>query len=164
MLELEIQHGKAENANLITDLIKNMVIEMEDHGGYSVNRSPNVWNSIESDVRANSTRQEYIYLLAIHTSFSPTAVGMAAGNIESLENIFVSKKRLHIGAVYTVPNARRQGVAKQLLEYLMKWGQQMNVDEVDLNVLAANPARHLYQQFGFKPHEISMIRKLERQS
>ena len=164
MLELEFQRGKAENASLITDLIKNMVVEMENYGGYSVNHSPNVWESIESDVRANSARQEYIYLLAIHTSFSPTVVGMAAGNIESLENIFISNKRLHIGAIYTVPHVRRQGVAKQLLEYLMKWGQQMNISEVHLNVLADNPARHLYKQFGFDPHEISMTRKLERQS
>jgi GNAT superfamily N-acetyltransferase len=162
MLEIEIHHGKAEDANLIADLIKKMVVEMENYGGDSVNTAPDVWDSMELDIRAKSTRQDYIYLLAIHPSSTPTVVGMAAANIESLEDIFVSRKRLHIGAIYTVPHARSQGVAKQLLAYLLKWGQQMSVHEVDLNVLVANPARYLYEQCGFEPHEISMTRKLQR--
>ena len=162
MLEIEIQRGKVEDANRITDLIKNMVFEMENYGGYSVKRSPKFWDSIESEIRANSARQDYIYLLAIQASISPSPVGMVAGNIEPLENIYIPHKRLHLSAIYTVPHARRKGVAKQLLEYLLHWGQQMNVNEVDLNVLIDNPARYLYEQFGFKPHEISMTKKLAR--
>ena len=164
MFELEIRHAVPEDANLITDFIKKMVIEMENYGGNSVNRSLNIWYSIESDVRANSARQDYIYLLAIHPLHTPTEVGMAVGNIEQLENIFVSKKRLHISAIYTVPHLRHQGVAKNLLNHLLTWGQKMNANEVDLNVLVANPARDLYEQFGFEPHEISMTRKLENKT
>ena len=36
----------------------------------------------------------------------------------------------------------------------------MNAAEADLNVLVANPARRLYEQLGFQPHEISMVKKL----
>jgi GNAT superfamily N-acetyltransferase len=64
---------------------------------------------------------------------------------------------LHLSAVYTVPAARRHGVAKQLIHEALKWGQQMNAVEADLNVLVANPARRLYKQLGFQPHEISMV-------
>lgn len=160
MFEFEIRHTVPEDANLITDLLKKMVIEMENYGGNSVNRSPNIWNSIALDVRANNARQGYIYLLAIHPLHTPTEVGMAAGKIEQLENIFFSKKRLHISAIYTLPNMRHQGVAKKLLNHLLKWGQQMNASEVDLNVLVTNPARYFYEHYGFESHEISMTRKL----
>jgi GNAT superfamily N-acetyltransferase len=161
MLEIEIRRGTAEDASLITDLIKKMVVEMANYGGHAVNTSPDVWASMESDVRANCARQEYIYLIAEHPLRTTEVVGMAAANLESLEDIFLAKNRLHIGAIYTTPNARRHGVARQLLHHLLKWGQQMNAIEIDLNVLVANPARQLYEQFGFEPREISMTRNLE---
>ena len=63
-------------------------------------------------------------------------------------------------AIYTVPSARRQGVARQLIQEVVKWGQQLNAVEVDLHVLVANPARRLYEQLGFQPLEISMVKKL----
>ena len=163
MLEIEFRRGTTEDASIITDLIKKMVTEMANYGGHSVNNSPDAWTSMESEVRANSARQENVYLIAIQASATPAVVGIATANIESLENIFVPKRRLHIGAIYTIPNARRHGVARQLLQYILEWGQQMNVSEIDLNVLVANPARYLYEQFGFEPHEISMTRKLESQ-
>jgi GNAT superfamily N-acetyltransferase len=161
MFEIEIRHGTAKDATLITDLIKKMVVEMENYGGHLVNTSPEVWSLMESNVRVNSACPEYIYLIAERPLRKPEVVGMTAANLEPLEDIFLHKKRLHISAVYTVPNARHHGVARQLLQHLLKWGQQMNVREIDLNVLVANPARQLYEQFGFKPWEVSMIRNLE---
>src|SRR5512139_4064834 len=161
MLQIAIRRGIAEDASLITDLIKKMVIEMANFGGHAVNTSLDVWASMESDVRVNCACQDYIYLIAEHQVHSVEVVGIAAANIESLEDIFVVKKRLHIGALYTTPNVRRHGVGRQLLHYLIKWGQQMNAKEIELNVLVANPARQLYEQFGFRPLEISMARSLE---
>lgn len=161
MLEIEIRRGTPEDAGLITDLIKKMVVEMVNYGGHAVNPSPEVWASMESDVRTKSTRQEYIYLIASHSLRTTEVIGMAAANLESLEDIFLARKRLHIGAIYTTPNARRHGVASQLLRHLLKWGQQMNAKEIDLNVLVANPGRQLYEQFGFEPRELSMTRSLE---
>lgn len=160
MLKIKIRSAIAEDANLITHFIKSMVIEMENYGGYSVNRSPDVWVSMESEIRANITRLEFIYLVAIDSSINSTEIGIAAGYLEPLENIFNPQKRLHISAIYTVPHMRCQGVATKLLEHLFRWGKKMNASEVDLNVLIANPARFLYEKFGFESHEISMIRKI----
>jgi len=157
MLEIAIRRAAAEDASLITDLIKKMIVDMESYGGYPVNTSPGVWDSLESNVRANCLRQEYMYLIAEHPLHHAEVYGMAAANLESLEDIFISQKRLHISALYTTPTARRQGVARQMLQRLFQWGQQLNVKEIDLNVLVANPARNLYEQFGFKPREISMV-------
>lgn len=162
MQTIKIRTATAEDTNLITQLIKNMVIEMENYGGYSVNRSQDVWESMELEIRENFTRPESIYLVAIDSSINSTVIGMAAGNLEQLENIFNPRKRLHISAIYTVPHMRGHGVARKLLEYLLDWGEQMNASEVDLNVLIANPARFLYEKFGFESQEISMIKKINK--
>jgi GNAT superfamily N-acetyltransferase len=160
MLQIHIRRGTVEDALLITDLIKSMVTEMALYGGHAVNDSPEVWSSMADLVKANVARQEYIYLLATHGAPTHTTVGMAAANIEPLDGIFAAKTRLHFSAIYTVPSARRQGVARQLIQEALEWGQCMNAAEADLNVLVANPARQLYEHLGFQPHRISMVKKL----
>jgi len=162
MLQIDIRHGTPEDAKLITDLIRSMVTEMALYGGHAVNDSPEVWSSIAELVKANKIRNDYIYLIASFRSPVQTIVGFAAANLESLDNIFAAKKRLHISAVYTDPNVRRQGIAKQLIQKALDWGRRMNAKEADLNVLVANPSRRLYEHLGFQPHEISMVNKLDR--
>ncbi len=160
MLQIDIRHGTTEEALLITDLIKSMVTEMTLYGGHVVNNSPEVWSSVADLVKANIARQEYIYLLANYGSPVQTTVGIAVGNIEKLDNIFATKSCLHLSVIYTVPAARHQGIARQLIRKVLEWGQSMNAAEANLNVLVANPARRLYKHLGFQPHEISMVKKL----
>ena len=95
MLQIEIRQGTAEDAVVITDLIKKMVLEMAQYGGHEVNENPAVWYSMEEIVKANSTRQEHLYLIARQEPPEPIVIGMAAANIEPLENIFATKTRLH---------------------------------------------------------------------
>ena len=162
MLQIDIRHGTAEDAKLITDLIRSMVTEMALYGGHTVNDSPEVWSLMAELVNANSDRTDYIYLIASLRSPVQTTVGFAAANLESLDNIFAAKKRLHISAVYTDPNVRRQGIARQLIQKALDWGRRMNAEEADLNVLVANPSRRLFEHLGFQQHEISMVMKLDR--
>ena len=162
MLQIDIRHGTAEDAKLITDLIRSMVAEMALYGGHTVNDSPEIWSSMAELVKTNSIRKDYIYLIASYRSLVQTTVGFAAANLESADNIFAAKKRLHISAVYTDPNVRRQGIARQLIQKALDCGRRMNAEEADLNVLVANPSRRLYEHLGFQPHEISMVKKLDR--
>ncbi|MFC2054220.1 GNAT family N-acetyltransferase [Chloroflexota bacterium] len=162
MLQVDIRYGTAEDAKLITEFIRSMVTEMALYGGHAVNDSPEAWSSIAELVKANSIREDYIYLIASYGSPVQKTVGIAEANLESLDNIFAAKKRLHISAVYTDPNVRRQGIARQLIQKALEWGRCMNAEEANLNVLAANPSRQLYEHLGFQPHEISMVIKLDR--
>jgi GNAT superfamily N-acetyltransferase len=146
MLRIEIRQGTTEDAMVITDLIKKMVLEMAQYGGHAVNESQADWSSMEELVKTNSSSKEHLYLLA--SCRSP------------MLNIFVEKMRLHLSAIYTVPEARRQGVAGKLIKKVLEWGQQMNAVEADLHVLVANPARQLYEKLGFEPHEVSLVKKL----
>jgi ribosomal protein S18 acetylase RimI-like enzyme len=160
MLRLDIRHGTAKDAILITAFIKDTVMEMALYGGHTVNNGPEVWSSMAELVEANSARPEYIYLIASSGSPVQTTVGIAAAYIEPLDAVFVAKTRLHLSAIYTIPSARRQGVASQLLQKVLEWGQRMGAAEAHLNVLVANPARQLYEELGFQPREISMVKKL----
>jgi ribosomal protein S18 acetylase RimI-like enzyme len=139
-----------------------MVTEVALYGGHTVNDSPEVWSSMAELVKANSDHTDYVCLIASFRSPVQTTVGFAAANLESLDNIFGAKKRLHISAVYTDPNVRRQGIARQLILKALDWGRRMNAEEADLNVLVANPFRQLYEHLGFQQHEISMVMKLYR--
>ncbi len=160
MAQINIRHGTAEDAVLITDLVKSMVTEMMLYGGHVVNDSPEIWSSMAELVRANCARQGFLYLIASDELLAQATVGMVAAYTEPLENLFAAKTRLHLSAVYTIPNARRQGIARQLIQRALEWGQRMNATEADLNVLVANPACQLYEQLGFRPREISMVKKL----
>jgi len=162
MLQIDIRHGTAEDTKLITDFIRSMVTETELYGGHAVNDSPEVWSLMAEFVKANCIRKDCIYLIASIRSPVQKTVGFAAANLKSLDNVFTAKKRLHISAVYTDPNMRRHGIAIQLIQKTLDWGRRMNAEEADLNVLAANPSRQLYEQLGFQQHEITMVKKLDR--
>ena len=164
MLEIEVRRGTADDASRIADRIKEMLLEMENYRGYPLNPSPQVWAALEKEVRANCSRQDYIYLLAALPHHPAKVIGIAAAYVEPLEDLFIPWKRLHVSAIYTDPNVRRSGVAARLLHHLIDFGQQMGAEEVDLNVLVENPALHLYEQLGFKPREISMVRSLRNGS
>ena len=154
----DIRAGTAEDAALITNLLKSMVAEMALYGGHPVNPAPDVWAAMVDQVSVNSRRRDHLYLIA--RDAAQTIVGLAAANLERPEPIFAARPSLHLSAIYTIPSARRQGIARTMIRKILEWGQQMGVAEADLNVLAANPARRLYEQFGFQPREISMVRPL----
>ncbi|MBN2362697.1 GNAT family N-acetyltransferase [candidate division WOR-3 bacterium] len=158
--QIEIRTGTIEDVAVITDLIRNMVLEMENYSGHRVDKSNSVWIAMEKNVRSNIYSIEHIFLIAYHESQKDDVIGMVSADIEPLDSIFVEKKRLHLSAVYVEPNARRKGVAEQLIGKMLEWGQQMNVEEVDLNVLVSNPAKQLYEKLGFKPNEISLVKKM----
>jgi GNAT superfamily N-acetyltransferase len=160
MLQIDIRQGTAEDAALITDLIRAMVVDMALYGGHALNHSPEAWSAMREQVKVSCGRPDFIYFIASHGSPVKRIAGLAAANIEPLEAIFAAKTRLHLSTVYTIPPLRRQGVARQLIEKVLEWGREMKAEEADLNVLAASPARRLYEGLGFQVHEISMVMKL----
>jgi len=65
--------------------------------------------------------------------------------------------------VYTEPELRGQGIARALMEMLMKWAASRGFDRVLLH--ASEFGRHLYQSLGFVPsNEMRWSPKREDQS
>ncbi|HEV2992650.1 MAG TPA: GNAT family N-acetyltransferase [Candidatus Angelobacter sp.] len=60
-----------------------------------------------------------------------------------------SARRGNILNVYTSENFRRRGLARQLMEVVLRWCRQNQVDTIILH--ASNEGRNLYESMGFKP-------------
>jgi GNAT superfamily N-acetyltransferase len=58
-------------------------------------------------------------------------------------------RRATILNVYTDPEYRRRGVARQLMETMIDWCKREGLARVNLR--ASDTGRHLYESLGFKP-------------
>lgn len=59
--------------------------------------------------------------------------------------------------VYTVPEFRRKGIGRELLEKLMEEGRKENIDSFELH--ATEEGEFLYKQMGFEIHNEPTYRK-----
>jgi GNAT superfamily N-acetyltransferase len=67
----------------------------------------------------------------------------------------------NIFLVYVDPAYRRQGIAKALLQHAEAWAKKSGYTQMGLQVFTANrSAIELYQQLGYQPRSISMMREL----
>ncbi|WP_310487174.1 GNAT family N-acetyltransferase [Chamaesiphon sp. VAR_69_metabat_338] len=67
----------------------------------------------------------------------------------------------NIFLIYVDPSYRRQGIAKALMEYAQTWAKAQGYHQIGLQVFTNNqPAIELYQQLGYQPRAISMMREL----
>jgi ribosomal protein S18 acetylase RimI-like enzyme len=160
MVETAIRPATEYDLAVIVDFIRLMAEEMAGNGGYPVDRSPDAWSEFTEQLGAHIGRYGCGCFLAEQVEPEPRPVGAAVGYIVPLEQIFVARKRLHISAVYVIPEARGQGLGRGLIETCLNWGRNQGALEAELNVLVDNPARHLYEELGFRPHGINMVRPL----
>ena len=72
----------------------------------------------------------------------------ANGNVGCVENIYI------------VPEHRRKGYAKALYEKFLNWIRKHKLKYCQLTVLAKNPARQIYEKWGFEVDELQMTKKL----
>jgi ribosomal protein S18 acetylase RimI-like enzyme len=67
----------------------------------------------------------------------------------------------NIFLIYVDPIYRRQGIARALMEYAQAWAKEQGYTQIGLQVFTNNqPAIELYQQLGYQPRSISMMREL----
>ena len=67
----------------------------------------------------------------------------------------------NIFLVYVDPAYRRQGIAKASIQHAQAWAKKCGYTQMGLQVFTANQsAIELYQQLGYQPRSISMMREL----
>ncbi len=69
------------------------------------------------------------------------------------------KRIVHISMVYAL-SSYPGGVGSKLISGTLDWGRAVGGDYFDLNNLVGNPARSLYQRFGFSEIAINMTRPI----
>jgi ribosomal protein S18 acetylase RimI-like enzyme len=113
---------------------------------------PETWEEARPDLER--LLHEGLGLLAEDESGT---VGFAFASVRSHAGGFV-----HVVDLYVDRQARRQGLAKQLLSEVIAWGRERGLAYVSLDVSLQNSiARAVYDRLGFRPISQSMVAPLE---
>jgi ribosomal protein S18 acetylase RimI-like enzyme len=68
----------------------------------------------------------------------------------------------NIFLIYVDPMHRRQGIGRALMAHAEAWTKERGYTQISLQVFTTNqPAIDLYQQLGYQPRSISMLRELK---
>lgn len=83
--------------------------------------------------------------------------GMLLGDIGPGPGCYRMSRRAHIVNVYTEPDHRRRGLARQLMQTMLDWCEHHGFNMVTLH--ASDEGRPLYQSLGFTPTNEMRLRK-----
>jgi GNAT superfamily N-acetyltransferase len=84
--------------------------------------------------------------------------GLHLSEIGPLPGMFRAGRAAHIANVYTSAEHRKRGIARLLLNTMLDWCKQEQIDQVTLT--ASNDGRALYTSLGFVLQPDGMLRKL----
>ena len=70
---------------------------------------------------------------------------------------FEAKKLINIHDLAVIPEYRAKGIGEKLLENIQKRARKMKCCKLTLEVREDNPARHLYERFGFENGNPGML-------
>jgi GNAT superfamily N-acetyltransferase len=154
-----IRDASTDDAPFISQMIRRMTEDMASYGGHAPATEKAAWQKIEALVADELKGSNNKYLIAESANGDP--LGVTNAELVTLGNAFAPKRTIHIHVVYVLPPFRRSGVAGSLLVRILDWGRAVGAEQCTLNVLANNPARSLYDEHGFSPFELKLVRSLQ---
>jgi GNAT superfamily N-acetyltransferase len=160
MSDIVIHEATVDDVPLIRRFLRAMLEEMGMMGGRPLVEDPSVWARFEASIGVEVGKDDHIYFLATLQDSETNPVGLAEARILPAMPIFQLDRVLHIHALYVRDRHRRKGIGRVLLNRILIWGRDKGCQEAELNTLAANPARSLYEGFGFSLSEVKMTRRL----
>lgn len=81
--------------------------------------------------------------------FADSSIICINGKAVGLIKLSKQEDKLHIRQFQILPALQNKGVGSQVLQLIMKKAQQLNLP-ITLNVMLKNPAKRLYEKYGFK--------------
>ncbi|BBD60324.1 GCN5-related N-acetyltransferase [Nostoc sp. HK-01] len=70
-------------------------------------------------------------------------------------------RHAHIFLLYVIPEHRRRGIGKALMQYLEKWATERGDRQIGLQVFESNqPALNLYNQLGYQTQSLWMVKQI----
>jgi ribosomal protein S18 acetylase RimI-like enzyme len=153
-----VRDARFDESKYITEMTRQMVSDMERYGGRTPSTDASAWDKHAVRVAEELKTSNSKYLIAENSN--GTRIGVGAARIDILEGIFAAKRIVHLSVVYVLPSFRRAGVGSQLISQLLKWGDNVGGDYFDLNVVVGNPAKLLYEKFGFSDVAVNMTRPM----
>jgi len=159
MDEIVVRDVRQDEAKHVMEMTRLMVLDMQRYGGRIAATDESVWNKIAVDISEELSGDQHKYFIAETANFN--RIGISGARVVTLGGAFAPKKIVHLSVVYVLPDYRRLGVATKLISRTLEWGHILRADYFDLNVLVANPARSLYQRFGFSEVAVNMIKLIQ---
>ena len=144
-----------EDASQLSAMTRAMVADIASHGGHPVSTNDAIWHNFTDIFKRQIGEPGFQYVVA--ESPLGDIIGFAIGESRTLDAAYVTKKILHISAVYVLPEFRSRGVGELLLNHLLKWGREIHCLEAELNVVIGNPAMALYEKIGFADFQHTLM-------
>ena len=92
-------------------------------------------------------------------------IGFVAAEIETPPPIFQQLRECHVSELFVREDARRQGIAGDLLDAIEEWAITKDCRRLDLNVGVANhPAKVLYEAEGYAVTRYNMKKQLSSEN
>ena len=153
---MELRKATIRDIDSVVDLIEAMLQDMASYGGHALNEMSEIRLQLRTHFTDASERDDHIFLLAVPQGAEEDPVGVVEASVVCPHEVFQPKSALHIHSIYVAPSYRGEGVGRKLLEAALEWGRGKGCAEAELNVLAGNPARKLYEDAGFDVFELEM--------
>lgn len=157
---MQIRKLVHQDIDIVIEFLQAMLDAMTAFGGHALQDAHSVSNWFRDSIRSQIESPNHLFLVAELTASPSQLIGVLEASVIELHSVFLQKSSLHIHAIYVVPEHRRSGVARSLMESAFIWGQEKGCAEADLNVLRNSPAKLLYESLGFEDFQIEMRRKL----
>lgn len=94
----------------------------------------------------------------VNDSNTPVACLWAGKAIDQITGSRIA----HIFLLYVVPEHRRRGIAKALMNQLETWAIDKKLGAIELQVFQTNSsAKNLYNQLGYQTRSLSMVKPLK---
>ncbi|MEH1830540.1 MAG: GNAT family N-acetyltransferase [Nostoc sp.] len=91
---------------------------------------------------------------SLHPPIACLWVGNAIDQVQS-------NRHAHIFILYVVPEHRRRGIGRALMQYVENWAIQRGDRQIGLQVFQSNkPALNLYNQLGYQTQSLWMVKFL----
>jgi ribosomal protein S18 acetylase RimI-like enzyme len=157
---MQIRKLSHQEIEMIVEYLQAMLDDMASFGGdvFQGSDSGSTW--LRDCIQSQIDSSDRLFLGVELDAASGQLIGILEASIASSPPVFLPKSSLHIHAIYVVPEYRRTGVARSLMEEAFQWGRDKGCTEVDLHVLQNSPAKSLYEGLGFEAFQIEMRRKL----
>jgi GNAT superfamily N-acetyltransferase len=153
-----VRDARFDENRHIMEMTRMMVCDMEQYGGRTPTTDESAWGEHAVRIAEELKDGNFKYLIA--ETMDGKRIGLAGARLNILEGIFATKRIIHISVVYVLPSFRRAGVGSKLISQTLDWGHVVGGDYFDLNVVVGNPARSIYQKFGFSEVAINMTRPI----
>ncbi len=152
-----LRPATAADIPALAERLAAMVQAMEQTGGHPAAPHATLLEIFQTRISERLARPSCFYHVA---AVGGQIVGMIEASMFEMGDVFAPRWVLHIHGVYVDESARREGIGQHLMEAALKWGRGQGCEIAELNVLAHNPALHLYTQMGFQIFQYEMIRPL----